>query len=118
MNEMRKLMEAVADNSANLEAELDNLKRRYAEVLAQIKQGHAEDDPETMFSYEMEMFQDDVHDYLDELGFFEEDDDDDDDWRMGAGNPRFMDDEDEEEDDDDDEDDDSAINFIAGKPRI
>lgn len=102
-------MEAVTDNAANLEAELDNLKRRYAEVLAQMKQGHAEDDPETIFSYEMEMFQDDVHDYLDELRFFEEDDDDDG-WRMGAGNPRFMDDDEDEDDDDfDDEDEERGI---------
>jgi len=116
MNEMRKLMEAV--DATDLEDELDNLKRRFAEILSELKVKHPEDDAETMFSHEMEMFQSDVHDYLDNSDFFE--DDDDDDWRTGAGNPRFMDDDEDEDWDDEDEYEegrDSAINSIIEKSR-
>ena len=87
MNEMRKLMEAVNEagsdlDNVDLDAELDKLKRRFAEILVKQIQGYSDDDPETMFSYEMEMFQEEVRDHLETLGFFEEeaDDDSDDDW--------------------------------------
>lgn len=87
MNEMRKLMEAVNEagsdlDNVDLDAELDKLKRRFAEILVKQIQGYSDDDPETMFSYELEMFQEEVRDHLGTLGFFEEDggDDSDDDW--------------------------------------